>query len=82
MQGANRHLAKHCPAAFDEGFAVPAARPGSAFAPFVGPALADMLCEPHERTVARDNSMSFGGKRLRSSARSYRRFIKGGCGRI
>ena len=83
MQGANRYLAEHCPAAFNEGLAVPAAEPGSGFTPFAGPALADAPCEHHERTAARDNRMSFGGKRLWTPARSYRRrFIEGGCGRI
>ena len=74
---ANRYLAEHYREAFNEEFAVPAAEPGSAFVPFVGPALADVLCEHHERTVAPDNCVSFQGKRLQIPAQSYRcHFIK------
>ena len=43
MADANRYLAQHYRAAFNEEFTVPGAEPGSAFAPFVGPALTDVL---------------------------------------
>ena len=77
MPEANRYLAEHYRAAFNEEFSVPAAEPGSAFVPFVGPALTDVLCEHHERTVARDNCVSFQGKRLQIPAQSYRcHFLK------
>ena len=77
MHGANRYLAEHYRAAFNEEFAVPAAETGSAFVPFIGPGLADVLCEHHERTVARDNCVSFQGKRLQIPAQTYRcHFIK------
>ena len=82
MQGANRYLAEHYRAAFNEEFAVPAAETGSAFVPFIGPGLPDVLCEHHERTVARDHCVSFQGKRLQIPAQTYRcHFIKarGGC---
>ena len=59
MQHANRYLAGHYRAAFNEEFAVPAAETGSAFVPFIGSGLADALCEHHERTVARHNCVSF-----------------------
>ena len=72
MQEANRYLAQHYRAAFNEEFTVPAAEPGSAFVPFIGPALADVLYEHHERTVARDNCVSFQGKRLQIPARANR----------
>ena len=64
MQDANRYLAEHYRAAFNEEFAAPAAQPGCAFVPFIGPGLADVVCEHHERTVNRDNCVSFEGKRL------------------
>ena len=55
----------------------------SAFAPFIGPGLADLPCEHYERTVTRDNCVSFQGKRLQILARGHRRhFIKLGCGCI
>ena len=77
MQHANRYLAEHYRAAFNEEFAVPAAETGRAFVPFIGSGLADVLCEHHERTVARDNCVSFQGKRLQIPAQTYRcHFIK------
>ena len=77
MQGANRYLAEHYRVAFNEEFAVPAAEPGTAFVPFIGPGLADIVCEHHERTVNRDNCVSFEGKRLQIPAQVHRcHFIK------
>ena len=51
MAEASRYLASHYRSAFNEEFAVPAAEPGSAFLPFIGPGLADVLCDHHERTA-------------------------------
>ena len=77
MQGANRYLAEHYRAAFNEEFAVPAAEPGSAFVPFIGPGLADILCEHYERAVGRDNCVCFVSKRLQIPAQTHRcHFIK------
>ena len=77
MAEANRYLAEHYRAAFNEEFAVPAAEPGTAFVPFIGPGLADILCEHHERTVGRDNCVSFERKRLQIPAQAHRyHFIK------
>ena len=69
MQEASRELVEHYRAAFNEEFA----EPGSTFAPFAGPALTDVPCERHKRTVARDDRVSFRGKRLQSPSRSCRR---------
>ena len=67
----------HYRAAFNEEFAVPAAESGTAFVPFLGPGLADILCEHHERTVSRDNCVSFEDKRLQIPAQAHRcHFIK------
>ena len=77
MAQANRYLAEHYRAAFNEEFTVPAAEPGSAFVPFIGPGLADILCEHHERTVGRDNCVSFERKRLQIPTQAHRcHFIK------
>ena len=77
MVEANRYLAEHYRTAFNEEFAVPAAEPGSAFVPFIGPGLADILCEHHERTVGRDNCVSFERKRLQIPAQAHRyHFVK------
>ncbi len=73
MAEANRYLAEHDRRAFNEEFTVPAAEPGSAFVPFIGPGLADIVCEHHERTVGRDNCVSFQGKRLQIPAHAHRR---------
>ena len=70
-------LAEHYRAAFNEEFAVPAAEPGSAFVPFIGPGLADIVCEHYERTVGRDNCVSFERKQLQIPAQTHRcHFIK------
>ena len=77
MAEANRYLTEHYRTAFNEEFAVPAAEPGSAFVPFIGPGLADILCEHHERTVGRDNCVSFERKRLQIPAQAHRyHFVK------
>ena len=77
IPGANRYLAEHYRGAFNEEFAVPAAESGTAFVPFIGPGLADIVCEHYERTVGRDNCVSFEGKRLQIPAQTHRcHFIK------
>ena len=77
IPGANRYLAEHYRAAFNEEFTVPAAEPGTAFVPFIGPGLGDIVCEHYERTVSRDNCVSFEGKRLQIPAQTHRcHFIK------
>ena len=73
MPEANRYLAEHYRAAFNEEFTVPPAKPGTAFLPFLGPGLADVLSEHHERTVTRDNCASFEAKRLQLPAQTHRR---------
>ena len=45
MDGANRSLAERYRAAFNEEFTVPAVQSGTAFVPFIGPGLAEVLCE-------------------------------------
>ena len=56
---------------------MPAAEPGTAFVPFIGPGLADIVCAHYERTVGRDNCVSFQRKRLQIPAQTHRcHFIK------
>ena len=77
ISGANRCLATRCRPAFNAEFAVPAAEAGTAFVPFIGPGLADILCEQHPRTVGRDNCASFENLKLQVPAQAHRRhFIK------
>lgn len=65
---ANRYLEQVYRPAYNAEFAVPAAAAGSAFVPYIGPALADILCEQFERTVGRDNCVSFEGLTLQIPA--------------
>jgi len=71
MAEANRYGAEHDRAAFNEECAVPAAESGSAFVPFIGPGLTDIVCEHHERTVGRDLCVRFERKRLQSPAHAW-----------
>ena len=45
--------------AFNAEFAQPAREEGSAFVPWIGTSLADVLCEQYERTVGNDNCVRF-----------------------
>ena len=53
IPSANRYLAEHYQGAFNEEFTVPAAEPGTAFVPFIGPGLADIVCEQADPRRAR-----------------------------
>lgn len=64
MAAANRYLEQVYMAAFNEEFMQPAMEQGSAFVPYVGRDLSDILCEQHERIVGNDNCVSFEGVRL------------------
>jgi hypothetical protein len=59
MTEANRYLREVYRPAFNEEFARPAREPGTAFVPLMGVALEEILCEHFERTVGRDNCVSF-----------------------
>jgi hypothetical protein len=61
---ANRYLQETYMPAHNAEFAVSAAQPGSAYVPFIGGALPDVLCEQFERIVGNDNCVSFEGKKL------------------
>lgn len=57
-------------------FAVPAAEPGTAFVPFVGP-LSDILSVQEERVVGNDNTVRFEGLVLQIPEQRHRRhFVK------
>ncbi len=77
ISGANRYLATRYRPAFNAEFAVAAAEAGTAFVPFIGPGLADILCEQYPRTIGRDNCVSFENLKLQVPAQAHRRhFIK------
>lgn len=72
MASANRYLETVYRPAFNAEFAQPAAAEGSAFVPWIGGALTDILCEQHERTVGNDNCVQFEGLTLQLPASEYR----------
>lgn len=59
MAAANHYLASVYRLAFNAEFMQPAAEAGSAFVPWIGSALDDILCEQFERTVSNDNCVRF-----------------------
>ena len=64
MEEANRYLAEEYLPAFNAEFKQAAIESGTAFMPWIGNGLEDILCEKHERTVSPDNCVSFAGKTL------------------
>jgi hypothetical protein len=72
MYAANRYLAKVYLPAFNAEFMQPPPEEGSAFVPWVGENLNDILCEQDERTVSGDNCVSFEGMKLQIPADRYR----------
>lgn len=72
MDAANRYLRDSYRKAFNKEFKRPAAREGSAFIPWIGGNLDDILCEQYERTVSSDNCVSFEGKTLQIPRDEYR----------
>lgn len=72
MAAANRYLREVYLPAFNAEFMQPAMEDGSAFVPWVGGQLADILCERHERVVGNDNCVSFEGMKLQIPADRHR----------
>jgi transposase len=72
MDAANRYLAQVYLHAFNAEFMQPPLEDGSAFVPWKGNNLDDILCEQEERTVSADNCVSFEGMKLQIPANQYR----------
>jgi len=72
MDSANRYLAEHYRPQFNTLFAVPAHESGSAFVPWVGDRLEDILCEQFERKVGNDNCVRFENLTLQIPDDLYR----------
>jgi hypothetical protein len=72
MADANRYLAQVYMPAFNAEFKKPALEEGSAFVPWVGENIDDILCQYSERTVSADNCVSFEGMTLQIPANQYR----------
>jgi hypothetical protein len=61
MSAANRYLDEVYRPAFNREFSHPAREEGSAFVPFLGGNLDDVLCDHYERPVGKDNGVHFEG---------------------
>lgn len=72
MAAANRYLAEVYLPAFNTEFAQSAMAEGSAFVPWIGGSLDDILCEQFERTVSADNCVRFDGLILQIPADRHR----------
>jgi transposase len=68
MADANRYLEQIYLPRFNAEFRVPASAIGTAFIPYIGNNLPDVLCEQHERIVGNDNCVSFAGMKLQIPA--------------
>jgi hypothetical protein len=64
MDKANRYLKEVYLPAFNDEFMQPAMEQGSAFVPYIGQDVKDILCEQYERVVGNDNCVSFDGIKL------------------
>jgi transposase len=72
MAAANQYLATHFLPAHNQRFAVAAPEVGTAFIPWVGPHLAEILCVHEERVVAKDNTVHYQGTILQSPQDPHR----------
>jgi transposase len=72
MDVANRYLADVYLPAFNAEFMQPALEEGSAFIPWVGENVDDILCHQDQRTVSADNCVSFAGIKLQIPVNPYR----------
>lgn len=72
MSAANRYLRENYLPEFNRKFAHPAREEGTAFMPYIGPALDDILCEQYERTVQNDNVVRFENLGLQIPKNDYR----------
>jgi hypothetical protein len=72
MAAANRYLKDHFVPDYNARFAVPAAEPGSAFVPYVGRPLADLLCVQEDRMVGADNCVSYHRRSLQIPPQRHR----------
>jgi transposase len=77
IEAANRFIAETFLPAFNDRFSVPAAEEGSAFLPYVGRALADILAIQEERQVQNDNTVRYKRLTLQIPEQAHRRhFVK------
>jgi hypothetical protein len=73
VAGANRYLKEQFVLAVNARFAVPAAEPGSAFVPYVGRPIEDVLCIQEDRVVGADNCVTWNRRSLQIPPQRHRR---------
>ena len=73
VAAANRYLKERFVPDYNARFAVPAAEPGSAFVPYAGRPLEDVLCIQEDRVVGADNCVSFARRSLQIPPQGHRR---------
>jgi hypothetical protein len=64
VAAANRYLRERFVPDYNTRFTVSAAEPGSAFVPYTGRPLSDVLCVQEDRVVGADNCVSFARRSL------------------
>lgn len=72
VAAANRYIREHFVPDYNAQFAVAAAEPGTAFVPYVGRPLADVLCVQEDRVVGADNCVSFNRRSLQIPPQRHR----------
>ncbi len=72
METANRYVGETYLPAFNAEFMQPAMEEGSAFVPYIGADLEDILCEQFERVVGKDNCVCFERVKLQIPADRHR----------
>jgi transposase len=73
LAGANRYLSERFVPDYNARFAVPAAEPGSAFIPYIGRPIEDVLCIQEDRVVGADNSGAWNRRSLQIPPQHHRR---------
>ncbi len=72
MAVANQYLIEQFLPVYNRRFAVSAVNAGTAFVPWIGPNLAEILCVQEERVVANDNTVRYHGQSLQIPPDSHR----------
>ena len=72
IAGANRYLKERFIPDYNARFTVPAAAPGSAFTPYVGRPIEDVLCVQEDRVVGADNCVCYNRRSLQIPAQRHR----------
>ena len=72
MESANQYLRKSYLSGFNAEFSCEPREPGTAFVPYIGTELKEILCEQYERTVGNDNCVHFDNHILQIPQDRYR----------